>query len=634
MADGVPYIYIAYPDGGPLAYFLIELSADMVARECLASPSPGDAIDVCVYQGDDPVILPALSGAAGKYENIRLYPAEEEMEADYAAYRVGGGRGIYAAAEYSDRLGLLFVSFLRPAGMKVAVLQMLKTCLPPVLISFCALAAAYYLFVKKMYVPISSLVAETSENDGGLVRESRDEMDFLIRAYRKKDEHLKEMDYLLSANSRSMLDQLFASLIKAGGDGEARTASLLRRYFPETVCLDARQAADGVRDAALAAEARQKAGGPVSETSSKKAGGSVSDAPSKKAIVFALRLLYEEYELSDEAECAVQRAVLREKAVSYWEKCDGVCAVATAETGQYQVAAVICIEIPEEELAAKCGEFEREMLDAASGSRAAVGIGRAAASPDGIPAAYRAACEDVSRRRYFEGLERGSAATLYEDEFRRQLGLILIGEDGCEEELRRLPGRMVRDEAVDNALIARSLKAAGTEVLIGIGVSREELEDIIGHDDAERAGQRLTAESGQDPELILAECGAFIDRLTGCLRQAGNARQFRYVSDAKQFIQENYADSCLSLDMVSERLGISKYYLSSLFTQLTDTGFSDYVRMVRVGKAKEMLEHTDSTASQVGLQAGFASPQSFYTVFKKYVGDTPRNYRQKVRGQL
>ena len=219
---------------------------------------------------------------------------------------------------------------------------------------------------------------------------------------------------------------------------------------------------------------------------------------------------------------------------------------------------------------------------------------------------------DASRRQYFDA---GSTEKLesYADDFRQICERILNGEDTGEEELRALPARMAKDPEVDSARIRDTLWNAGAEVRIRYGLGGVALPDSRDHAD------------------LPDGCEALIDQLLKSMKRAGRARKNRYVDDAKTYIQEHFSDSMLSLDAVSDALGISKYYLSSLFTQMTDTGFSDYVRMVRVEKAKELLEHTDSTAVQIGFKVGFASTQSFYAVFKKYAGETPRAFRQRVK---
>ena len=59
-------------------------------------------------------------------------------------------------------------------------------------------------------------------------------------------------------------------------------------------------------------------------------------------------------------------------------------------------------------------------------------------------------------------------------------------------------------------------------------------------------------------------------------------------------------------------------------------GFTDYLNGVRIGKAKELLENTDLTVSEICAQTGFNSDQNFIRVFKKYVGMTPGQYRKTV----
>ena len=87
----------------------------------------------------------------------------------------------------------------------------------------------------------------------------------------------------------------------------------------------------------------------------------------------------------------------------------------------------------------------------------------------------------------------------------------------------------------------------------------------------------------------------------------------------------------LSLDMVSEYLGISSPYLSTLMTRFLSMGFVEYLSRYRLDQAKQLLEMTNISVSEVGLKTGFNSVQNFGRVFKKYNGESPGKYRERNR---
>ena len=98
-----------------------------------------------------------------------------------------------------------------------------------------------------------------------------------------------------------------------------------------------------------------------------------------------------------------------------------------------------------------------------------------------------------------------------------------------------------------------------------------------------------------------------------------------------QYIQEHYDNSMISLDTLSSYLGISSSYLSTLLSRFLSMGFTEYLNRFRLEQAKQLLEITSISVSEIGLKTGFNSVQNFDRVFKKYMGETPRKYRERMK---
>ena len=87
----------------------------------------------------------------------------------------------------------------------------------------------------------------------------------------------------------------------------------------------------------------------------------------------------------------------------------------------------------------------------------------------------------------------------------------------------------------------------------------------------------------------------------------------------------------ISLDTLSSYLGISSSYLSTLLSRFLSMGFTEYLNRFRLEQAKQLLEITSISVSEIGLKTGFNSVQNFDRVFKKYMGETPRKYRERMK---
>lgn len=96
----------------------------------------------------------------------------------------------------------------------------------------------------------------------------------------------------------------------------------------------------------------------------------------------------------------------------------------------------------------------------------------------------------------------------------------------------------------------------------------------------------------------------------------------------KQYLDENYAKK-ITLDNLSERYFINKYYLTRVFKEQFGVSIGDYLLGVRITKAKNMLRFTDKSAEEIGRECGIGDVYYFSRVFKKVEGIRVREYRKQ-----
>jgi len=101
-----------------------------------------------------------------------------------------------------------------------------------------------------------------------------------------------------------------------------------------------------------------------------------------------------------------------------------------------------------------------------------------------------------------------------------------------------------------------------------------------------------------------------------------------YISKGIEYIQNHYHEE-LTLDHVSQHLGINKCYFCSLFKRSTDLTFSQFLNKVRIETSQELLIHSSDSVLAIALAVGFNNHNYFSLTFKKMVGMTPIAYRQK-----
>lgn len=92
------------------------------------------------------------------------------------------------------------------------------------------------------------------------------------------------------------------------------------------------------------------------------------------------------------------------------------------------------------------------------------------------------------------------------------------------------------------------------------------------------------------------------------------------------YIRSNYSgDICLKT--LAIELNINPNYLGQLFKDETGEFFNDYINKMRVNKAKELLLCTNSSTKEISSEVGYADPNYFYRIFRKYTCVSPTEYR-------
>ena len=101
------------------------------------------------------------------------------------------------------------------------------------------------------------------------------------------------------------------------------------------------------------------------------------------------------------------------------------------------------------------------------------------------------------------------------------------------------------------------------------------------------------------------------------------------VERAKAYIAERY-NKDISLDEVSKEVDISPYYFSKLFKEETGENFIEYLTGLRISRAKQLITGSDMTMKEICTEVGYSDPNYFSRIFKKNVGVTPTEYKDRV----
>ena len=97
-----------------------------------------------------------------------------------------------------------------------------------------------------------------------------------------------------------------------------------------------------------------------------------------------------------------------------------------------------------------------------------------------------------------------------------------------------------------------------------------------------------------------------------------------------RYINENLEGE-LNIEELSGRFGVSSRYVRKYFLQQMGMNCNEYITILRIGRAKDLLCEPAHSITDVALMAGFNSSQYFCRIFKQRVGMTPVEYRRMWR---
>lgn len=102
----------------------------------------------------------------------------------------------------------------------------------------------------------------------------------------------------------------------------------------------------------------------------------------------------------------------------------------------------------------------------------------------------------------------------------------------------------------------------------------------------------------------------------------------RQLTDVVLYLEDHYREK-ITLDDLSGKFFINKYYLTRLFKEQYGTTVLAYLDHIRITQAKEYLRFTDYSAEEIGRMVGIEEPGYFNRVFKKVESITPGEYRKQ-----
>lgn len=100
------------------------------------------------------------------------------------------------------------------------------------------------------------------------------------------------------------------------------------------------------------------------------------------------------------------------------------------------------------------------------------------------------------------------------------------------------------------------------------------------------------------------------------------------IDDMISYISTHISEN-ITLEQLSDKSGLSTFYLSKLFKKHLNMNFSDYLTFIRMKMAKRLLKNPYLSVKEISCRTGYADPNYFTRVFKKEMSVSPTRYRKQ-----
>lgn len=106
-----------------------------------------------------------------------------------------------------------------------------------------------------------------------------------------------------------------------------------------------------------------------------------------------------------------------------------------------------------------------------------------------------------------------------------------------------------------------------------------------------------------------------------------DSSSFAQITPALRYIDVNFASN-LKVSDLAEQCSLSETHLRRLFNDYVSLAPMDYVNLVRIQKACDIMRRTDHSMDQVAAECGFSTTSTFNRNFRKYMDTSPYQWKR------
>ncbi len=102
-------------------------------------------------------------------------------------------------------------------------------------------------------------------------------------------------------------------------------------------------------------------------------------------------------------------------------------------------------------------------------------------------------------------------------------------------------------------------------------------------------------------------------------------------SEIMEFINENYLNIDINLNMLANQFNFTEKYFSKVFKELTGENITTCIEKLRMEKTIHLMKQSDLTILEIAQKVGYSNQNTFYKAFKRNYSISPGEYREKLQ---
>ncbi len=120
----------------------------------------------------------------------------------------------------------------------------------------------------------------------------------------------------------------------------------------------------------------------------------------------------------------------------------------------------------------------------------------------------------------------------------------------------------------------------------------------------------------------------FSEQFEMIINAIGNFSSDSILDDIVYYINHNYREN-IKLETIAPLFGYNSSYLGKIFNKKMGENFNSYIDHVRINHSKELLLQKNLKVYEISELVGYKNVDYFHKKFKKYVGESPAEFRKR-----